>query len=188
MSAPKKLNIKQLIVYIAEYHQREISTPVVMMYAADYKGFAVQEIYKAWEVYRGNPKNYMMPTPAQLKAIANPAYDVENVPRLIVEDLMCAVSDRGGYWEPEPEELIEEVGELGAKVIERLGGWRRFVNSFGNVGSLENHKAQIRNVAKSIMEMSMSGHVDTKFALPKPQEERSEKTGMISLDKLLTHT
>lgn len=166
------MSTEELIIYMAEYHNKQISEPVVRMYAADLKILTVKEINEAWVVYRNKPENKFMPQPSQLKAIARPEFDTVNVPKILTETLYCEISSKGPNWlrnndrEEWPGILKCEFGGLGYKVIMYYGGWSKFCNNFDMASSQENAKAQLRNMIKAVMELSLSGNLDKKFQAP----------------------
>lgn len=61
-----KNEMSELLLLMAEYHKEDISPARLAMFCEDLKTYEIEAVRKAWVVYRRDPKNKFMPTPAQI--------------------------------------------------------------------------------------------------------------------------
>ncbi len=64
--------VKQWLVVLADYYNRDLSEAVLQMMAADLSEFSEDEILGAISKYRKNPNHRSFPLPAQLIALIAP--------------------------------------------------------------------------------------------------------------------
>jgi len=174
--------IKALLIQMAEYYDKQLSEPQLKMYTSDLGRYPAEALSRAFEVYRNDPKNFRFPLPGQLIAILNPKTDDRDDAIDIARRLQEAAATHHSYWDfPKynggpayyesnkgkfhtfHEAAVSQVGELGAEVIRRFGGWKRFYESYLETDRGQFH-AQLREMVESTIKRARAGSLQT---LPK---------------------
>lgn len=114
-------------------------------------------------------KTWQMPTPRQIiDAIEQkPSKNSEAIE--VVGRIFQAI-ERVGY--ANSERAREYIGELGWQVVKRFGGWSYITSQMGVELDPSTSRAQMREAALSIMEISEHRSIDVPPALPEPKNEK----------------
>lgn len=155
------MTVKEVIALTAVYYGQQLPDPVLLMQADDLKDLPSEEVIKAYQTYRRNPKNVRMPLPAQIRAIVQPEVDPDFAAREIADRIVGAVPKYG--W-PNGKDARLYIGEVGWSYVQRLGGWSWICESMGSTINPDSFKAQARE--------SLKGHL-----LHSPQQIEKAITG-----------
>lgn len=112
--------IKKFWLNVSAYYRQQIENPVITMYAFDCKNVPLDDLRRAFEIYRNSDRGDFMPVPAALKRIINPPID-ENA------EANEAVSKIISCMKPflAADEARAKMGELAWAVVQSMGGWAR---------------------------------------------------------------
>lgn len=145
MTQNERAQLLEYVAALSAYYQRPLSDIVLKMYADDLNDLPLNDILKAYDGYRRDPKNRTMPLPAQIRAILAPEPDTESMSREIVARILEA-QDRFGYtW---PAEAKQFIGEVGWSVVRAYGGWENFCSGLGQDFTVDAFSAQARELLK----------------------------------------
>lgn len=142
----KRAEIAKIIVALAEYYSRTLSTNQIAMYVEDLIDLEPQQLVDAVKKYRLDPKNEFFPLPVKLKAMIGQASSPDDFARDAASRILAAVSKYG--WN-NPERARDYVGELGWEIVKRQGGWMNICESltYDNKGI---YQAQWRELAIAV--------------------------------------
>ncbi len=171
--------IKILWSALGTYYQRPIDDVTLGMYAEDVADVPVALVEQAMKQYRRDPKNRVVPLPAQIRALAQPESQPVSNKALSVDAAARIISAIKKYGWNNPEDARKYIGELGWEVVQRQGGWMAQCESTDPTGVLQ---AQWTKLAEAILE---SGIAARPPGLPSGKEQRQVSDGMARITDLL---
>lgn len=144
------------------------------LYATTLEPYPVEVLNEALNRYVTNPENDRFPIPPNkiMQAIYGSPKDDDAVANEVVSRIMNALKfGSGQYYQGQMfDTLISQVknavGEIGWAVIEREGGWTRFAQNVQE--NDRTARAQLRELAKSVLLQSRQGTLGQAPKLPKP--------------------
>jgi hypothetical protein len=164
--------LAQSFALYAAYYRVKLDDEVLKMYAEDLSDLELMEVQEAMRLYRKNPKNRHMPLPAQIREMLEPQLDDDALARDAASRIVAAVSKFGWCNSSDAKAYI---GELGWRVVDRHGGWLYVCENLGRSLDVGMFQAQARELAKTQIQFSRAGNLDTPPALPGP---------LVAVDKL----
>jgi hypothetical protein len=175
---PQELvELKRLIIFVAEYYGRELKPQTVTMMASDLEDLPFAEVKAAYERYRRDGKNDRFPIPGVIREVARPTVSNRGKATEAAARIIAAIRKHG--WN-NPLPAREYMGELAWKVVEMQGGWMAQCESSDPTGVLQ---AQWTKLAEAILEKGAA--VDVPPGLPKPDKPREVGDGMARIMDLL---
>lgn len=138
----------ELLAYmsaLSAYYRNPLPDMVLKMYADDLNDLPFDEIIKAYDRHRKDPKSRAMPLPAQIRGSLRPNLEPESAAREIISRILEAQDKFGYTW---PSEAKEFIGEIGWSLIRAYGGWETFCQSLGVHFSIDSFSAQGREILK----------------------------------------
>lgn len=174
MTIEEKANVTQLLAILAAYYRQKLEDEVLVMYAEDLLDLDYKEVVSAISAYRRNPKNRMMPLPAQIREVLTPVVDPEAMAREIAGRCVEAISKFG--W-PQPEKAHAYIGDEGWSVIQSNGGWTYFCEQHGVEINSGQFFAQARDRVRDQIAFGRSG-IETAY-LEKKDEQGIKQIGSI---------
>lgn len=192
--------IKECIVVTAIYYGRNDLTPgVLAMMANDLKGYPADAVLAAYEAYRKHGKNRVFPLPAQIIELMEGGNSKTNA-NVIVTKLIAAVKRHDKNWlhftQPKfykhgsfRADFMAELGEECWSLVETYGGWANFCDSFWGAQNETTFRAQIRDLADSVIQKSIAGQLTAPKAAPQIESktnfmEEAQKRGInLLIDK-----
>lgn len=175
MSDLKKL--KEVITLTAAYYGFNLRPEVLLMYVEDLADYPENDVIAAYQSYRKNPKNRVMPLPAQIIGLLNPELSPDAKAIEVANRIRSAI---GKYGWPNPNDARAYIGELGWKVVERAGGWNYICENHGLDLNPLTFFAQSRDSAKSILESANVGEFDRPIGIELKEQKNPD---MILNDK-----
>jgi hypothetical protein len=155
MTTEQITQLKTHIVFINEFYKHPpMSDMVVKMYASDLEDLSFDEVVRAYEIYRRNPKNTRAPLPAAIREIICPEVADEDVAISTAGNVVQAVSKYG--WSNSTDARVF-IGELGWAAVQRFGGWQYVCENLGRTIQLGQFQAQIRDSMKSDIKVIRAG-------------------------------
>lgn len=134
--------VAQAFALVASYYQRRVDDPVLRMYAEDVADLSIDDVLRALNAYRKNPKNRTMPLPANIREIINPVETSDGQAREIAARIEGAIVKFG--WSN--SDLAREfIGDVGWEVVQRYGGWSHVCQSHGVTIQPATFHAQVRD-------------------------------------------
>ena len=154
-----KTNEQQLFEFwlnVSAFYRQNISDQVLKMYVYDTKDFTIDEMRKAFEIYRNSSESNFFPLPGSLKRMIRPEPNEEDESLELASIIFEAVK-KFGYINP--TKAREFIGELGWSVLEGFGSWAHFCQllSVENQGII---RAQIRDSAKAKLRRAKAGRTE----------------------------
>lgn len=151
----------------AQNSRANLSQPMLEVYDMAVKDFGYERACVAMKALLMETKSWQMPTPAMIVA------KIENKPSRYAEATEVAgrivqAVDKFGY--NRGEEAKAFIGEVGTIVVQRWGGWARLCEVLGLHISEDTARAQMRDSALAVMEISTHRSLDEA-----PQLESSKK-------------
>ena len=167
------MQIKKLLIGLAEYFEKALTPGQLSMYSEDLEEFTLEEIGLAIQAVRRNPAQKFFPLPASLREeiVGNARDEALEASNRILEGMT-----RFGYTNPERAKQF--IGELGWRVVEREGGWQYLCQRVQG-DDLPILKAQWRELAAATIRRGNAG-IDSAPALPK-FERKAEFTAISAL-------
>ena len=182
MSPQERNELGILFANLAEYYSKNLTRGALAMYIEDLEEYPLGQIQLAMKKYRQDTKNRTFPVPAQLIEIMNPKTNSRNEAMEAASRITEAVS-YFGYTNP--ERAKEYIGDLGWRIVSRIGGWQYLCENLGVTLHVSTFQAQARDIALSTIERGNAG-LDG-FAPQLPQAEKITELFSSSNDmKLLT--
>lgn len=142
------------ITNLAMYYGRQINPLVISMFLNDLSDFSYAEILVALRKYRTTPGCNRFPLPNDLVKIMRPTIDNKNQ---AIEAASRIIEAVGTFGWPNPEQAKSFIGELGWRVVERIGGWKYICENLGTTFNLGTFTAQARDLANSTLERNELG-------------------------------
>jgi hypothetical protein len=139
--------LTQLFAMYAAYYRVRLDDQVLRMYAEDLSDLELSDVRQALDFYRKNPKNRVMPLPANVRGEIAPEIDPDSAAREIASRITLAISQRGSW---QSNEARQDVGEIGWEVVRRFGGWQYVCEQVGVTLDPGTFTAQTRDLAKSL--------------------------------------
>lgn len=137
--------IKEAIHITARYYGRKIDDDVLLMMAEDLADLCEDEVIAAYHSYRRNPKNRVMPLPAQIREIVQPEIDVDSLAKEIASRIAGAIPKYGWSNAAAARAFI---GDDGWRVVERFGGWVYLCENYGLSVDAGTFYAQTRDLLR----------------------------------------
>lgn len=193
MNQSERAKLLEYIVALSAYYQRPLSDITLKMYASDLAGLPLNEILKAYDRYRLDPKNRTMPIPAQIRAMLDVSLgDIDQVQQALALIKKCVIEKQsawliGYYWGKHPETgedlfyyegnkktfwswreaAVDCFGSLGLKMVDHVGGWRRICEMFNE--NLESVIwSQLLKSGEAVINIHKAGKQDSLPQLPEP--------------------
>ena len=141
-------SLKETIILTASYYGQTMSSGILNMYVDDLSDLPIDEVIRAYQTYRREPKNTRAPMPAQIRAIVLPGNDIESKAREIAAKINTAVV-RIGYNRRDDAKAF--IGEDGWQVVELNGGWNHLCTNLGVAIDINSFQAQARELAKVVL-------------------------------------
>lgn len=145
MSPDQLVRLTQKLALYAAYYKTQLPDAVLKMYAADLSDLDFIDCDKAMEMYRKNPKNRVMPIPAQIRDIACPVVDTDSAGREIAARIQESIT-RFGSWQGDLAKAF--IGDVGWSIVQSYGGWSRVCEEHGVSLDKGQFMAQARDLAK----------------------------------------
>lgn len=146
--------LKKVIILTASYYRVALSPEVLEMYVTDLEDLPATQAIQAYLTYRRDPKNRSMPIPAQIRSIAEPSPDPQDIAILTSGKVTQAVSKYG--WSNSAA-AMNYIGPLGRKAVSVFGGWAHVCENLGTTIGLTTFQAQVRELIKSEIRVSETG-------------------------------
>lgn len=143
---------------VAHYYRQIIPDETISMYAYDCKDLTIEELRRAFEVYRGGKSAAFFPLPAVLKNIVRPPFDEDAEANEVVAKILACMKP----WKS-ANEARESMGELAWSVVQGVGGWS-YLGSQPPPDSFA--QRDMREMAKAKIVRAQQGRADEKPALP----------------------
>lgn len=178
----KQIEFAKIMRGLAEVYGRTISTEMMKIYSLALEDLSIQELKNAVRLYVSNSTNAFFPTPGQLRAMITPSDDQQA--REASARIREALTQFGGDYDYHIKRAREHIGELGWKVVEKMGGWSRMTRmSEADLGPVA--QAQWRELASSILARHRMGIFDEAPSIEfKPKKGELQSLGeMIRLPK-----
>lgn len=156
--------LKSLLIQDAAYWDAPMNEVKIRAWAEQLQGLDPDQVHAAMKHFRDEKGRREMPKPADIKAFLNPTVSDDGLAREAAARVIEAIS-RFGYMRG--AEAKEWIGELGWSVV-KVYGWEYICENCGvglQVGQLT---AQIRDLAKSHLEMARAGKLNQAPELPPP--------------------
>lgn len=166
--------IKALIVMTSAYYQQQLPDHVVDMYAEDLSDIPMDRLKAAFLKVRRDPKVVRFPLPAHIRSIAEPVAVTDEQQAL--EAVSRIIVALGKYGHTNPAQAQEYIGSLGWEVVKREGGWLQVCERVTN-DDLPIIRAQMREMAKSIIARSKAGTLNEAPGLPGPENNDQKLIG-----------
>lgn len=211
MMTPQQVQeLKKSLSLTAAYFQQQILDPVVVMYAQDLADLEFTDVMRALQEIRREKNRRHMPLPADIREKVNPTVSARSIADDVANRIIGSFRKHGNSWPtgyftshtPEgryfeavtsaglktfatfEEAAIAEIGEVGWVVLKRMGGYSAACREWENVEAVTTLRAQIRDLANSVLEQAKAGTLYQPPALPEPQERA--KLGGKGIGALLT--
>lgn len=128
MTRDEKSKITQLYAVTAAYFRQQMPDEVLKLYAEDLAEHPYDDVFRALNAYRKDPKNRTVPLPSQIIAICRPDVDPLAYGREVAGRIVKAI---GLFGWPQPANARAFIGEEGWRVVEERGGWMTFCQQHG---------------------------------------------------------
>jgi hypothetical protein len=165
-------DLKKIIYITGEYYSKTLIAEVVQMRASDLHDLEYEEVRKAYEMYRRDPKNRFDPLPSQIREICRPVVSDESLAREVTGKIWYALS-HFGYTDPEGAR--KHIGELGWTVIGHE--WKRLCESPTNRGQFI---AQTRDAVMAKIELAKAGKLNQPIGIPERRDRNAPLTAKFS--------
>lgn len=144
MTQEERDKLKISWVQLSAYYGRKIDDGVLNLYVEDLEDLNFESVVQAMTSYRRDPKNRMLPLPAQIRDIVSPEPTDRDLAEKMLERVMAAIRHHG-YMNYESAKA--DIGDEAWTVVERMGGWYSIcTNPDHNPGVF---RAQFLNAAES---------------------------------------
>lgn len=154
----EKSELIKFWVNLSGYYRQSIGDEIIAMYAYDCRDMTIEDLRKAFELYRTSNEAKYFPIPAVLKNMIRPPIDEDAEAHEVVALIMHCLSPFKSA-----QDAREYMGELPWEVVKSLGGW----HSFGQRPPPDSFmQRDIFNMAKSKLVRARQGRADEKPALP----------------------
>lgn len=183
MTHDQKQRLKSLIATINLYYGRQpLLDAVILMQVSDMEDLEFDDVTRAFDSYRKNPKNRVPPLPADIRNLIQPAQTDE---QLAIDSASRIVQAITKYGYTNPDRAKRFIGELGWEIVRREGGWENLCERLRD-HEIGMFKAQTRELAKSLISRSRAGLLEQPPALPEPENKtKSLASGPSDLRSLL---
>src|SRR5688572_29470913 len=115
MSPAEKNQLAAVWAVYAGYYRQRLDDVVLRMYADDLADLDFAEVKAAMDAYRKNPKNRVMPLPAQIREIVEPEVDPDSAAREVAARITHAIVKFG--W-CNPVAAANYIGSVGWDIVE----------------------------------------------------------------------
>lgn len=158
MTATERNELGLHLNNLAMYYGRQINPGVITMLLDDLKYFSYAEILVAIKKYRQAANSNRFPLPNDLIKIINPIVDNKSQ---AIEAASRIVEAVGTFGWPNQTAARDYIGELGWRVVERIGGWQYICENLGTELNLGTFTAQARDLANATLERVAAGRDGT---------------------------
>lgn len=168
-----ELEFHQLLNVMAANSRVQLTQTMLKIYDKAVEPFGYERACKALEKLMLETKVWQMPTP---KALID---SIDSRPSRIAEAnevagrIIQSVSKFG--WSS-PEQARQYIGELGWSVVQRFGGWGYLCEGLGMSIDVSSTRAQMRDSALSIMEISEHRSINEPPSLEYTPNKQLEST------------
>lgn len=121
----RQIEFARLIRVLAETYNRQVSPDLIKIYYGTLSDLSQEHLQLAVTLYMNAPENRFFPTPGQLRAMIMPS-DEDQATEAVAR-ILYAIKRYGGDYKEHHEKAKEHIGELGWKIVEKMGGWSRFL-------------------------------------------------------------
>ena len=164
MNLEQRKTVGVTLSYLCEYYNKTLSKPALSMMVEDLSDLPFEEVMKAIQSVRRDPKITQFPLPAKIREIINPTQSLDGIANETASRIRAAITKFG--W-PNPEDAKSYIGDLGWKIVERAGGWMYVCENHGlDLNPLTFH-AQARDQAKALVETYNTDGYDQPLMLDK---------------------
>jgi len=151
MNNEKIIEIKKLLVGLAEYFGTTLSEPQKKMYSEDLEKYELKSLAEAIEKIRIDPKQEFFPRPAKIIEIMEGNRKDE-----ALEAVGRIITAMGKFGSHNLEKSKAFIGELGWRVVDREGGWASLCQRTTDQ-DLPILKAQWRDMAVALQNRASAG-------------------------------
>ncbi len=142
---PNAKEIMNLIIQNSAYYGQKLEDIVVRMYAEDLSDLPLDQLKAAFAMLRRDPKITRMPLPAVVRATIKPSLNPDDQGREIAAKIISAIKSCG--W-TNPAGAAKEIGEIGMRVVDGMGGWTHVCETVTSNNQLT-FQAQCRDLAST---------------------------------------
>lgn len=128
MNEQEIIELKKLIILIADYYERPLKPMVVKMMADDLSDLHFEDVKNAFEVYRKSAKSHRFPLPIEIREIIQPRVNDRSAAEALTSQIIAGIKKHDVYFYPGDAAF----GPAGASLVRRRGGWVRLCNEFWN--------------------------------------------------------
>jgi len=154
LTANEKTEIAKIYSATCKQFDKILEPDVLKMQVEDLADLDFEKIIQALHEYRRDSKNNQWPRANKIRQIVNPIASDDSVANEVASRIRYSVSKFGHC---NRNEAMEYIGEMGAAIIERMGGWQYICENLGLALNPATFHAQCRDVAKSIQEQAKLG-------------------------------
>lgn len=202
MTKDEIINLKKLIIHVADYYSKELNPEVVSMMAQDLEDLPFESVVNAYNKYRKEDRIMKFPMPSQIRDIVSPKIDSKELAIHITRKIDKAILKHGWnweqgyfgsdgiYWESNgkkfnsfKEALIEEIGDIGYHSICLRGGWSSVCQSSNEMDEGQ-YYSQMRELIQSSINLSKQGVDVTRINMP---TKNNDLTSPKEILKLITN-
>lgn len=180
MNPEDKLKQTKLVLNkLANYYRTTLNKEQIQMYANDLQVLTIDEMVKAIQIYRADPKNEFFPLPGKLVSIIRPVENELDEGRVVAGRIMTAIGKFGSYrW----MDAKVWMGELAENVVLLQGGWKSICELDSE--QIKAEQPRWRDMAVTLSKRSKLGKLHEAPALPKPVTSGMTSLGDIAKNLL----
>lgn len=168
LSNIEKNQLGQIYAATCKAYDKNLESDVLKMQIEDLADLSFHQIADALLAYRRDEKNTQWPRASKIRAIINPKQSTDTMANETASLVRSAVS-KFGY--PNPQDARAYIGELGWAIVERNGGWSYICENLGLDLNPATFHAQVRDLAKAMIESDKAGLGNMPINLPAPPEK-----------------
>lgn len=170
----------------AYYGAPSLDPEVVDLYIADFSDLPIAQVIQTYRAWRTDKHNTRPPYPAQIRALIYPeqALDFRARAVAIVETIVKCVP-RFGAYQGGRARALEIIGPVGARFINRSGGWQRLCESLctENLGTWTAQARDCVEVQLKTQGMDLDKILGKNLAPAKPKIELLEAPKTAELEE-----
>lgn len=148
MTQDQLVKVAQAFAVLAAYYRIKVEDQVLRMYAEDVSDLDFEDVARAMNEYRKDPRNRQMPLPAQIRDLIEPTETPETKGRDIAAKIQGAIVK---YGHPNESLARNYIGEEGWAIVQRWGGWAHLCAHMGLAIDPGQFYAQIRDHAVDVV-------------------------------------
>lgn len=164
MNAEDRKTLGKIIAVTAEYYGKQLSQGALSLMLDDLSKLPLELVAEGYRLYRANPKNVFFPLPAQIVDLITPASTSSDEAAALADLVIRKIKSRGYVWTHGPTYQTENgeytttfakaleivLGEAGAMLVERKGGWVALCNE-ANESPMGVFKKQLLDTATQVL-------------------------------------